>query len=197
MGRTMGGRKAGLRQVEKHDVFCSLSRFQQMPPDLELIRAIRSGYQLPWRGVHGVVHWARVLENGVRLAEVTGAKIEVVRLFAVFHDSRRANEDHDPGHGRLGAAFAAVLRGKLFELSDKDFELLRVACTEHTMGKTHGDVTIQTCWDADRLDLGRVGIYPEARYLCTEAAKDKQMITSAYERSVSRVVPGIVAEWEK
>ena len=37
-----------------------------------LLEAIRQGYALPWMGIHGVTHWARVLENGLRLAEQTG-----------------------------------------------------------------------------------------------------------------------------
>ncbi len=168
-------------------------------PSRELIRVIRREYQLPWRGVHGVVHWARVLETGIRLAEQTGARIQVVRLFAVFHDSRRTNEDHDPGHGRFGAAFAAVVRDKnLFHISDEDFDLLRVACTFHTAGQTDGDITVQTCWDADRLDLGRAGIPPHPKYLCTKAAKESAMISWAYQRSITNFVPSIVAEqWEK
>lgn len=165
-------------------------------PTAELIKAIRRQYQLPWHGVHGVVHWARVLENGVRLATSTGARVQVVRLFAVFHDSRRTNEDHDPNHGRRGAAFASTLRGNLFQTSDEDFELLIIACAEHTLGKTVGDVTIQTCWDADRLDLGRVGILPEPKKLCTKAAKDPAMLSWAYQRSITLHVPSIVAEWE-
>jgi len=143
-----------------------------------------------------VVHWARVLETGVRLAASTGARVQVVRLFAVFHDSRRTNEGRDPGHGRCGAALAAVLRGKFFQMSDEDFELLRIACTEHTMGKTVGDVTVQTCWDADRLDLGRVGIIPHPKYLCTKAAKDRAMIFWAYQRGITDFVPSIVRNWE-
>lgn len=166
-------------------------------PTTELINAIRRQYQLPWRGIHGVVHWARVLENGVRLAEQTGARVHVVRLFAVFHDSRRTNEDDDPGHGRSGAVLAASLRGQLFSMTDEDFELLRIACTDHTMGKTMGDVTVQTCWDADRLDLGRVGIRPHPRYLCTHAAKNPQTIGWAYERSIEGFVPTIVSKWEE
>lgn len=162
----------------------------------KLIQAIRRGYQLPWRGTHGVAHWARVLENGVRLAAVTGARLEVVRLFAVFHDCRRTNEGDDPGHGRCGAAFAATLRGKLFEMADNDFELLRVACTFHTGGKTEGDITVQTCWDADRLDLGRVGMCPDPKYLCTKAAKDPATIAWAYQRSITLYVPPIVSEWD-
>jgi hypothetical protein len=35
----------------------------------------------------------------------------------------------------------------------------------------HPDVTIQTCWDADRLDLGRVGIRPDPARMGTEAGK--------------------------
>jgi uncharacterized protein len=45
-------------------------------------------------------------------------------------------------------------------------------------------VTVQTCWDADRLDLGRVGKHPHPRYLCTPAARDREVIEWAYRRSV-------------
>ena len=81
-------------------------------------------------------------------------------------------------------------------MSDEDFELLRIACTFHTSGKTKGDVTVQTCWDADRLDLGRVGIRPHPKYLCTGAAKEPAMLSWAYERSITRHVPGLVTEWD-
>ena len=128
-----------------------------------LVHAILEDYALPWHGIHGVGHWARVLENGLRLAEATGAKIEVAQLFAVFHDSQRISESSDYGHGQRGAELAAGLRGDLFELSDADFDLLHFACAHHTDGLTEGDVTIQVCWDADRLDLGRVGMIPAAK----------------------------------
>ena len=62
--------------------------------------------------------------NGLRLAEATGAKVEVVQLFAVFHDSRRI----DDNHGRSGSDLAAELRGSLFDLPDADFALLYEAC---------------------------------------------------------------------
>lgn len=32
------------------------------------------------------------------------------------------------------------------------------ALAYHSDGYTEGDITVQVCWDADRLDLGRVGI---------------------------------------
>ena len=37
-------------------------------------------------GDHGVSHWARVLENGLRLAEETGANVEVVSRAGMRHD---------------------------------------------------------------------------------------------------------------
>ena len=76
-------------------------------------------------------------------------------------DCQRTKETSDPDHGRLGAEFAAELRSQVFELPDHDFALLYRACVGHTHGRTHSDITIQTCWDADRLDLGRVGITPD------------------------------------
>jgi uncharacterized protein len=67
-----------------------------------IMRVILDGYALPIRDDHGVVHWARVLENGLRVAEATGVDPEVVRLFALFHDSRRINEVRDDGDGLRG-----------------------------------------------------------------------------------------------
>lgn len=45
-----------------------------------ILGAILDGYILPVDGFHGVVHWARVLENGLRIAEANGADREVVTL---------------------------------------------------------------------------------------------------------------------
>ena len=53
-----------------------------------------------------------------------------------------------------------------------------------TDGGTEADVTVQTCWDADRLDLGRVGIRPHPRYLCTPAARSAEVIEWAHARSL-------------
>ena len=74
--------------------------------------------------IHGPDHWRRVERNAVILAARTGARIEVVRLFALFHDSKRINEGWDPGHGRRGAMFAAQLRGEFGRGRLPDPELL-------------------------------------------------------------------------
>jgi hypothetical protein len=52
-----------------------------------IIHEILEDYALPIHGDHGVSHWARVLENGLRLSGKTGANVTVVSLFAVFVSS--------------------------------------------------------------------------------------------------------------
>ena len=156
-----------------------------MPPlihDLPaILRAILPGYTLPHDGTHGLTHWARVLKNGLRLCKATGADTEVVPLFAILHDARQGNEYRDDGHGHLGAELAAWLRGSLVHLDDRRFDLLYEASRLHTDGSTTGDLAMQVCWDADRLDLGRVGIRPRPQKLCTTAAHG--LIDWAHERA--------------
>jgi uncharacterized protein len=159
-----------------------------------IIAEILKDYPLNPRGYHGVVHWARVMENGLRLAETTGANTAVVRLFALFHDSRRENDGWDPGHGARGAELARQLRGQFFDLPDGEFETLYRACEQHTGGRFDPDVTVLTCWDADRLDLGRVGTMPSPKLLCTPAARDPKTIDWAHTRSVNGHEPPVVVE---
>ncbi len=160
-----------------------------------LVRRILSEYALPATGIHGPVHWARVLANGTRLAEINGADVEIVRLFAVLHDSRRVNDGIDHGHGARAARFAESLRGDLIILNDERFDLLSYACTHHTEPMTEGPLSVRTCWDADRLDLGRVGISPKPRYLCTDAARDPAMIRWADDRACENHTPSIAERW--
>jgi uncharacterized protein len=157
-----------------------------------ILDEILRSYTLPRNGYHGVIHWARVLENGLRIAESNGADTEVVTLFALFHDSRRINEHRDHGHGQRGGEFARSLRGTLVHLDDARFDLLYTACELHTDGHTTGDPTILACWDADRLDLGRVGITPRPNRLCTDAARD--LLDWAHARATSSHVPTAVLQ---
>jgi uncharacterized protein len=146
-----------------------------------ILREVLAGYPLPAKGNHGVLHWARVRENGLRLAESTGADAEVVVLFSLFHDSCRFNEERDDGHGLRGAELARALRGSLVHLDDARFDLLFDACHLHTDGLTVGDPTLLACWDADRLDLARVGIRVKPERLCTGVGRS--LIRWATERA--------------
>ena len=121
---------------------------------------------------HGPDHWQRVERNATRIIEAAGVGDPLLaRLFAVLHDSKRQNERHDPQHGRRAAEWAKTLRGTHFDLDDKRFDLLCDAMTRHDRGQTSDDPTVGACWDADRLDLGRVGIEPDARFFSTAAGK--------------------------
>ena len=150
-----------------------------------LIMRVIGQFQLDPKGFHGVGHWARVMANGRRLSVSTGANERVVCLFAVFHDSCRLNDWDDPEHGLRGAQLAAQRRNYWFEVSDGEMALLWDACSQHTGGRWHDDVTVQTCWDADRLDLGRVGIEPDPRYLLTSAGQGPEMFEWAHSRRFS------------
>jgi uncharacterized protein len=150
-----------------------------MAIDFDMLWAeVASPFRYHVSQLHGPEHWRRVERNGLLICEHSGAQPEVVRLFALFHDSRRINDGWDPEHGARGAEYAAELRGTAFELSDADFERLRYACVWHTSGKQHDDATIATCWDADRLDLGRVGITPNPSRMCTEIGRAVAIVGS-------------------
>jgi uncharacterized protein len=102
-----------------------------------------------------------------------GADIVLVRLFAVLHDSNRQTESWDPEHGGRAADWARELNQdrKLFHLDEARLELLGRAMLWHDKGQVSDDPTVATCWDADRLDLPRVGIRPAARLMSTAEGK--------------------------
>lgn len=142
----------------REERFCDFDRLEEM---------VTSQFSCGEWSVHGPSHWKRVIQNGLWIGRRSGADEMVVRLFGWFHDSKRVNDSGDPGHGRRGAEFAATLRGDVFDLPDDDYERLIYACTWHTDRDRSDDVTVGTCWDADRMDLGRVGIVPSSHFMST------------------------------
>lgn len=149
----------------------------------DLMKLIRRQFALGLNGIHGEAHWDRVHANGLRLAEQTGADIEIVELFAYLHDSRRLNDGWDMEHGQRAAEFVETLQAPFLHLTARQLELLTYACTHHSDGLLEADVTVQTCWDADRLDLGRIGIRPDPQRLCTAVARTPAMIEWSLRRS--------------
>jgi uncharacterized protein len=150
----------------------------------QLMEYLRGHFRLDWNGVHGSGHWARVLLNGTKLAHMEGARLDVITLFAFLHDHERVHEDTDFEHGPNACVNAHNLRNVYFEIDDEGFALLLEAMNGHSNGTLTGDITVQCCYDADRLDLGRVGIMPDPRYLCTNTAKNPTFLEAAYERSI-------------
>ena len=121
---------------------------------LDAVRILSPSSRSP---VHGEEHWRRVATNGLDLAAEAGADPLLVVLFGIFHDSMRFSEQRDDGHGRRGGFLARCLNAELMGLSDERLDLLDTACDGHTDGETSDDPTIGVCWDADRLDLCRLG----------------------------------------
>jgi len=144
----------------------------------ELITAVLRDGTASQAGVHGLGHWRRVEQFGLEIAATSGADRDVVSHFALFHDSCRLNDGHDPEHGPRGAALARrFFKAGRLGLSENQMELLHEACTDHTYVHYSSNPTVATCFDADRLDLGRVGITPNPKFLNTDAGKAKALKT--------------------
>lgn len=125
-------------------------------------------FRLPAYSAHAEDHWKRVEHYGLWVGQHSGADLLVVRLFALFHDSQREEDSGDPEHGPRAAVYAAQLCGREFELAAEQLKLLQLACRDHTRGFTSRNPTIGACWDADRLDLDRVGARPRAEFMSTQ-----------------------------
>lgn len=139
-------------------------------------------FRLDWQGIHGAPHWSRVLHHARYLAARTGAVLRVVELFAVLHDVKRRDDGSDPEHGLRAADFAdQLIRSSVIELPTAEQPLLFEALRDHSNGRLDADITVQVCWDADRLDLGRIGICPDVSRLCTAPARDLDYIRRAVE----------------
>lgn len=121
--------------------------------------------------LHGISHWERVERNGLLLA-TPECDVTVIRLFAYLHDSCRKDDGYDEEHGPRAAKMIVGLRKTLLkELSDQQFETLQKAICLHTITHSTGNPTIDACFDADRLDLGRVGITPDPNKMASEKGK--------------------------
>ena len=86
------------------------------------------------------------------------AYLQIGKLFCLLHDTQRHNERRDPEQGARAADYAHSIQGKWFDLNFEDTELLDEALRYHSDSYMEADITVQVCWDADRLDLERVSI---------------------------------------
>lgn len=154
-----------------------------------LLEFIRGRFKLGFESIHGYSHWLRVCENGLRLAALNGADVRIIILFAFIHDVARESDGYDYEHGpRAASILRSEIQGRYLDLDEDDLDRLAEAVAGHTNGHCLADLTVQTCWDADRLDLGRAGIEPDPDRLCTPEARSPEIIQWAYERSRGRFV---------
>lgn len=153
------------------------------------LAVVRPQFRLDGRdGVHGLPHWSRVWFHGRTLAAALDLNPAVLAWFAFLHDSQRENDGRDPRHGHRAADYAVRLRreGVIDELTDREFEHLCEAMRLHSDGHTVGEPTILACWDADRLDLARVGTRPHPQRLCTAPARQPAVIEQAVRMATGR-----------
>ena len=121
--------------------------------------------------LHGISHWERVEHNGLLLV-TSECDVTVIRLFAYLHDSCREDDRYDEEYDPHAVKMIESLRGTLLkDLSDEQFRLLQEACRLHTSTHSTGNPTIDACFDADRLDLGRVDIIPMPEKMATKKGK--------------------------
>ncbi len=145
---------------------------------------VKSVFSCGPHSIHGPVHWQRVETFGVKIAQHSGADLAVVRLFALLHDACRQNDGEDLEHGPRAAAMLHRIVPSVFSLDPKRFGLLEHAIRHHTSGLVSEDPTIGTCWDADRLDIGRVGITPTPEYMSTDCGRE--MATQSLDAAAAR-----------
>jgi len=127
---------------------------------------------------HGERHWRAVAYAGLHLAPlVEDCDASTVLLFALFHDSMRLNEYSDPEHGLRGGELARqLLRDRV---PTQQLDVLFEACRDHTHVQHAAASTTAVCWDADRLNLWRVGKEPDPTFLSTAPARDPELIWKA------------------
>jgi uncharacterized protein len=159
------------------------------PSPIDLIREVlrRSGSR--FSELHGQEHWLGVAHAGLSVGRVTvGADLRVVFLFGLLHDAMRENEYDDPMHGERASMLVKELavEGTL-QMPEERKRLLMEACRLHSDGLTSLDPTIGTCWDADRLNLWRLGWPPAERLLSTAEGRSAERI--AWAREAVRNIP--------
>ena len=129
-------------------------------------------------GIHGRSHWLHVVKNGFLIAKESELALDrqVILLFGLLHDVERKDNGLDPEHGKRSADLVATLQGKLFNLPPAQLTLLTEACRGHNGNEWHPDPTVQACWDADRLDLTRLGKKVDPVRLLTTIGKHRANI---------------------
>lgn len=140
--------------------------------------------------IHGPRHWSHVALLGEKLAEqnnLDDSSKRCIKAFAWLHDLWREDDGPDREHGRMAAKMLRTLDcGLVCSLSESEKRLVERACMYHSdgyiaeeaydLGLLEGidmdeDVVITTvgcCWDADRLELLRLGCHPDPELMSTE-----------------------------
>lgn len=113
-------------------------------------------------GCHGWEHVQRVRALSRRIGLEEGAVLEILDLAALFHDSKRDEDDH----ARRSAEYAeAVLRSEGFSEAFLKAVCDAISSHSYTCGRVPQSLEAKVLSDADRLDaMGAIGIYRTVQY---------------------------------
>ena len=129
-------------------------------------------FKLNIDGYHGIRHWERVERVGLELAHKYDVNPAIITTFAMFHDCRRIDENKDQEHGQRSALeWVRYEQDHGHFLSVHEARLVYQAIQGHSDGLITAPIEVQVCWDADRLDLSRVGITVDPKMLCTDHSR--------------------------
>ena len=120
-------------------------------------------------GIHGIPHLRRVSFIAGRIANFYGENVESAVVAGFLHDCART----DDGGGKRHAYDSAVLAKRVLAQFYPHLDSARICkCIElHTDGKITTDRLLGSVWDADRLDLSRLGYKIIPELLSTDTAR--------------------------
>lgn len=122
-------------------------------------------------GVHGIDHIRRTVENAKIIAKETCPdKFDDAVIGAYLHDIGRIDDFGGNAHAVRGAKISERLLQEFWP--NLDIKRILFAIEFHADKLTSEDPLIGTIWDADRLDLDRVGIKINPDLLSTKKAKE-------------------------
>jgi uncharacterized protein len=156
-------------------------------------------------GYHGPQHWERVLLNGLILYRLLPERVcpYTMYLFALFHDSKRQDEGVDRLHGLRGSVyFERLVKLNAIPFPDtlnpaqqqQIVAWTSFAIERHTNTLFSSVSQIAACWDADRLDLMRVGNYPDRAKLNYASAMSDTLIYDSSIRAHKASTLGVFHE---
>lgn len=119
--------------------------------------------------IHGIQHLRQVAYLSGRLAYLLNLDYKTAILAGYLHDCARNNDSDGNSH----AHESAWLAKKIIETNWSNIDIGKIfnAIYYHADGLNTDDPFIGCIWDADRLNLVRLGIIPKVELLSTEFAK--------------------------
>jgi len=149
----------------------------------QLLDEARDGAVLAHEPMHGERHWRAVAWAGLRICEHhPKARPDVMIAFGLMHDCRRETDDWDPEHGARAGIFAARSAPLRRLLGAEGRDLVAEACSLHERGMSRPDApAIGACWDADRVNLVRLGFRLDPRYFTLLSPADGSLERMAGE----------------